>query len=595
MKKNICKKLWLVCSVLCFALFLVECSSEKALKTCDTFEELPDPTNDTLSDWSNVKSGLHISVVDIDTKYPKSVAPEVEDNALIKLTGWKGETVSAQVLVWSKEDTKQIECELSEFKSEEGVLDASIAQARFVRYVMTDVFAEGCGERKPEDYPASLSADMLDNIECMDIQAKSTRPIWITVNIPSTATAGNYKGKLSISAQGKKNKDLEIELAIQDKVLPPASEWNYHLDLWQHPSAVARAQNLELWSDEHFEAMKPLYKMLANAGQKVITANVNKDPWNNQCFDKYEDMIIWTKNSDGSWTYDYTIFDKWITFMMDEIGIKKMINCYSIVPWNNELCYKDETTGEIVTVKADPGTKEFDEMWAPFLSDFAKHLKERGWLEITNMAMDERNPKDMDIAIEMIQKAAPGLGISLADNHRSYHKYPFIKDISVGAEVQVPLEDVEMRRAKELNTTYYVCCAHEFPNVFTFSAPADATYSAWYAIAAGYDGILRWAYNSWVENPLTDSRFRTWPAGDTYVVYPDARSSIRFERLIEGVQDVEKIRILRNELKKDGSEIALAKLEMLNSEIAKFNTISPTESSFIMLNRAKQLIRELSE
>lgn len=595
MEKNIYKKLLLVCSFFCFSLLMTKCSAEKVSKSCDTFEEMADPTNDTLSDWSNVKSGLHISFVDIDTKYPKSVAPNIENKTSVQLLGWKGEVVSAQVLVWSSEETRQIEYEFSAFKSENGTMDAAIAQARFVRYVMTDVFAEGCGERKPEDYPASLSADMLDNIDCMNIPAKTVRPIWVTIRIPEAAVAGEYKGKLSVFSGGKKNKELDIELTVQDRVLPPASEWNYHLDLWQHPSAVARAQNLELWSNEHFEAMKPLYKMLASAGQKVITANVNKDPWNNQCFDKYEDMITWTKNSDGSWTYDYTIFDKWVTFMMDEIGIRKMINCYSIVPWNNELCYKDAASGEIITVKADPGTKEFDAMWGPFLADFAKHLKEKGWLEITNIAMDERSPKDMDIAIEMIQKAAPGLGISLADNHRSYHKYPFIKDISVGAEVQVPIEDIEMRRAKGLNTTYYVCCAHEFPNIFTFSAPADAAYSAWYATAAGYDGLLRWAYNSWVENPLTDSRFRTWPAGDTYVVYPDARSSIRFERLVEGVQDIEKVRILRDEFKKDGSETALAKLEKLNNEVAKFNTITPTEASSKMVNQAKQLLKELSE
>lgn len=64
-------------------------------------------------------------------------------------------------------------------------------------------------------------------------------------------------------------------------------------------------------------------------------------------------------------------------------------------------------------------------------------------------------------------------------------------------------------------------------------------------MAAGYNGSLRWAFNSWVENPLVDSRFRTWPAGDTYIVYPQARGSIRYERLLEGIQDYEKISIVK--------------------------------------------------
>lgn len=81
--------------------------------------------------------------------------------------------------------------------------------------------------------------------------------------------------------------------------------------------------------------------------------------------------------------------------------------------------------------------------------------------------------------------------------------------------------------------------------MFTFSDPAEAVYAGWYTAACGYDGFLRWAYNSWVEEPLTDSRFRTFPAGDTYIVYPGARSSVRFERLVEGIQDAEKISILK--------------------------------------------------
>ena len=60
------------------------------------------------------------------------------------------------------------------------------------------------------------------------------------------------------------------------------------------------------------------------------------------------------------------------------------------------------------------------------------------------------------------------------------------------------------------------------------------------------DGYLRWAYNSWTKNPLADSRFTTWPAGDTYQVYPGPFSSMRFEKLIEGAQDFEKIRYLRS-------------------------------------------------
>lgn len=142
-----------------------------------------------------------------------------------------------------------------------------------------------------------------------------------------------------------------------------------------------------------------------------------------------------------------------------------------------------------------------------------------------------------------------------------FKQYPYIKDMCAGIFGPIERSDIADRRDKGLTTTYYVCCSSGFPNTYTSSAPAEAVYLSWYAAARDYDGFLRWAYNSWVKDPIRDSRFRTWTAGDTYIVYPEGRSSIRFERLVEGIQDWEKIRILRNEAA--GNEEQLRRLEEL--------------------------------
>ena len=223
--------------------------------------------------------------------------------------------------------------------------------------------------------------------------------------------------------------------------------------------------------------------------------------------------------------------------------------------------------------------------------DFCKHLKEKKWLNITNIAMDERSPQDMKGTLELLQKVAPELGVSLADNHKSYKQYPYIKDICLYIEAPFDKADLDYRKQLGLNTTFYVCCGPEFPNTFTFSDPAESIYLAWYAAAMGFDGFLRWTYNSWVENPVIDSRFRTWAAGDTYLVYPGVRSSIRFERLREGIQDFEKIRILRASLSTD-------KLAKLNEEVGKFHipyTYSPDNiPCWEMLHQGKKVLEELS-
>jgi hypothetical protein len=263
-----------------------------------------------------------------------------------------------------------------------------------------------------------------------------------------------------------------------------------------------------------------------------------------------------------------------------------------MAPWNNELYYTDAKSGSMITVKADPGTKEFTEMWSPFLKDFVKHLTENNWLKITNIAMDERPPAMMDEILGLLQKTAPELGVALADNHQSYKKYSYIRDLCVEV-VSVPdSSDLAYRKANGLNTTYYVCCAHKFPNMFTFSDPAESVYAAWYAKANGFDGFLRWAYNSWVENSIIDSRFRTWPSGDTFIVYPEARSSIRFERLIEGIQDFEKITLLISELEQQKTPESEKKLKSLLSVLEQFKASVKPDNMDSMIDDAKKIFSE---
>lgn len=118
---------------------------------------------------------------------------------------------------------------------------------------------------------------------------------------------------------------------------------------------------------------------------------------------------------------------------------------------------------------------------------------------------------------------------------------------------------------------------------------------AWFAAACGYDGMLRWSYNSWPADPVRDSRFTAWPAGDTYLVYPDARSSIRFERLREGIQDYEKIRILRGELASDNTPEGAAKRAELEAAVRPFEMHDVSQPWPELLRKGKETIARLSE
>lgn len=589
------KSLMIACLSVALLITVASCSKNQLLTKCKTYDEATDPSPDRTADWESVEPGLQASIGSIDKHYFRSSVPQMTQQNEWSGTAWRGEKVSAQLVLWSRDSVEQVECAFSEFIGENGLsLPSQIAQARFVRYVITDEFADGCSNRKPEDYAAFLYPDVLDNVGCYHMEGKTARPVWITIRVPANAEPGIYKSTMNLHAHDQNTRSFEFELEVLPPLLPSGTQWEFHLDLWQNPYAVARVHDVELWSEAHWEVLRPVMRMLADAGQKVITASINKKPWAGQTLDSFDSMIVWTKKADGSWAYDYTVFDNWVQFMMG-LGIKKQINCYSMIPWSFEICYFDEESGKEVTVKIEPGSEEYIELWTPFLKDFRSHLEEKGWNKITNIAVDERGGEEMQLVLKLLEDQAPEFGVALADDEKAYKIYrDQIKDLCVSYSAIIDEEDLAYRKSRGYPSTYYVCCMDPFPNTFTFSPPVEAVFLSWYAMAAGFDGFLRWSYCSWVEDPLRDSRFRTWPAGDTYIVYPEARSSIRFERLIEGIQDAEKIRILREVFEKAGTDEAKQKLELLNQTVAQFNILSKPDDTEVLINHGKKILNELS-
>jgi len=576
--------------------FIISCANNK---TVDISREPADPDMYDMAVWEDTEPGIHSGFGSIDVAYSKSIPPKGNITQSIKLHGWKGERVSCKLLVWSVGKEEKVQIETSNLKSDNHKIDKEQTSISVIKYVLTDQFlnenSAACGPRDNDKIPVHLSPDILSGTNNYLSETQGTRPVWISIDIPPDAPAGNYTGTVT-----RKSKsgilDHNIALEVLDKTLPPPAEWHFHLDLWQNPFAVARFHNVELWSKEHIELLRPLLTMLANAGQKCITATLIDKPWgdNKPCYDNFLSMIDWTKRKDGTWDYDYSIFDQYVNLAM-ECGIKKHINCYSMVPINNKFSWYDETTSETIVQELFPGTNNYEDLWRRFLVDFKRHLKEKGWLALTTLALDEREEEEMTNLFRFLKNTAPEFKISMAgfyyeDINPSI--YEFSSNWRDGG--RIPSEAIKTRKEAGLITTYYVACGIPKPNNFTFSPPAESCVEGWIASALGFDGFLRWAANSWPENPLIDSRYIKWPAGDTYMIYPGPLSSVRFERLREGIQDYEKIRILREELAGNTSPEAAAATVKLNDylELINSKTLDNVPATDV-INGGKELIYEI--
>ena len=179
------------------------------------------------------------------------------------------------------------------------------------------------------------------------------------------------------------------------------------------------------------------------------------------------------------------------------------------------------------------------------LIDFAAHLKAKGWMDKTTIAMDERPLRVMQGVIHLIRSVAPEFKISLAGNfHPEIENEIYDYCIAYGQEF--PEDVLARRKAEGKISTYYTCCTEIAPNLFTVSDPQDGLFLGMEMLRRKSDGYLRWAYNSWPENPMTDSRFRAFTSGDTFIAYPLGRSSVRLERLVQGIQEYEKVQVMKN-------------------------------------------------
>ena len=573
------------------AVMLMSLTGMKAQQVSGLYEELPNPVATDASKWTKVTNPI-IAWGSTDVRYNKELPASVTPVAIMNLTAWMGEKVSAQLVISTNRDLKNVSVEVSDILAKNYKISKWNTERGFVRYVMTDELNKdgkgGCGRRPNKaDWDSTLVADVIDHVTpALDIKANTTQPVWVSVKVPrENIIKGMYRGTVTIKEDGKVLKELPLVVNVKNRVLPAPKDWAFHLDLWQNPYAVSRYYNVEPFSQEHFDLMRPIMKRYADAGGKVITASIMHKPWNGQTFDPFESMVTWMKKADGTWWFDYTVFDKWVEFMMS-LGIKKEINCYSMVPWRLSFQYFDQASNQFKYFTGKPGEPAYEEFWMRMLKSFAQHLKEKGWFEITHIAMDERGLKDMLATIEVVRKADPDFKLSLAGSHHKELLEPLNDYCVTMAETFSP-EEIVVRRAKGMTTTYYTCCAEARPNTFTFSPPAEAEYLGWFASKAGVDGYLRWALNSWVEKPLHDSRFTNWAAGDTYILYPDARTSIRFERLIEGIQAYEKIRILRTETDKKGRSKNYGK--QLDKILEAFDPLTLTETSATdVVKKAKQ-------
>lgn len=450
---------------------------------------------------------------------------------------WRNESVHGQFVVWTEAPAANLRASVTPLARDDGIeLPPEAVTTRFVRYVLghTSHKGEVVGKER-------LYGDCLDDAETLDLPRRGFRPVWLTVRVPEGAAPGLYRGTLRLCANKADTLEFPLALTVTSDTLTPPEKWPTFVDLWQSASAVARYHGVKPFSTVHYALMGPYLRELAKIGVRAITAPVVDRAWgqaNN--FDLYASLVRVIRRRDGSWKYDYSLFDECVAFAK-RCGLGPQIHCYTLAGLKSR--YTDEATGERLLEAKD--RKAF---WTAFLKDFEAHVKAKGWLGDVYLALDESEPHVLKEAADLLRAAAPGLKIAMAGNRKpSEYAGVSIDNYSqyIGHLTPDFLAEAKARKAKGMTTSYYICCGPGRPNTFLSSPLCESLWQGIFTAATGIDGLLRWAAFTWPRDPLFDASFGNWHPGDTFLLYPGPRASTRWEMLKDGFELCEKIRLLR--------------------------------------------------
>ena len=154
-----------------------------------------------------------------------------------------------------------------------------------------------------------------------------------------------------------------------------------------------------------------------------------------------------------------------------------------MLPWEDKIYYFDEV-GVLQEQIYPVNSPQWQEIWRDLLTAFVQHLEEKGWFDITYIAIDERPAETLASVLQLIKEHPNQEGnllkISCALNYQSFDHALLeqIADLAIGqphlGDQTVFRQWCEQRRAKGLATSNYNCVG-DYPAMFLYSHPLEVS------------------------------------------------------------------------------------------------------------------------
>lgn len=424
-----------------------------------------------------------------------------------------------------------------------------------------------------------MKADVLLEQTAMEFAPGTPGAVFVELPIPSNAAPGRQEIRVCVyESHGKGGERLAFEkrlgVDVLQAALPEPEKRQFYLDLWQHPSNLARQYGLALWSDAHFAVIRAYAASMVPLGQKAATVILSDAPWRGQsCTENQRNpsdlfeysMAKCTRLEDGGLAFDFSVVDRYVQ-TMQEVGIADEIEVFGLINiWPSNTFDPEETVpGDpepnilIPVVDKTSGLRDYlhhSGEVEQFIAAFYAHCQQMGWLKQLRIAADE--PGDMPRYLKSlgrVQRIGPKFRYKTAINHAEFigQFQDQIDDYAPNLEGSCTQHDVLLHYKRTLANKrflWYVCLFPPHPNTFLQSPLIETRLIGLLTHFLQLDGFLRWSYTTWPAAPLQDIRYGHFSAGDLCLVYPgkDGRPllSLRYMQMRRAAEDFERISMLK--------------------------------------------------
>ena len=431
-----------------------------------------------------------------------------------------------------------------------------------------------------------------------------TNSLWITVDIPADAAAGEHVLSLTINSAGGFVECKSITINVIAATLP---EQKMLVTQWFHCDCIADYYRVAIFSEEHWRLVENFARTAVKNGINTLLTPIFTPPLDTAIgHERPTVQLVGVTVENGKYSFDYSLLDRWID-MCNRVGVKKFEISHLFTQWGAAFAPKIMATvdGEYRRIFGwdTPASEgEYPVFLRTFLPDFLAHMKARGDdSRCIFHISDEPNRDNLEQYMKSRSVVADLLeGYTVMDALSNFEfwekgavKTPVVANNHIRPFINAGVPDL---------WTYY-CCGQSVgvSNRFMAMPGARTRFIGMQFYKYNIVGFLQWGYNFYYNqgsynfvDPYSDSTGQYFaPSGDTYSVYPandgTATESMRIVQFHEALQDVRALELCESLC---GCEATIAAVEKICGEVVFHKCVCDSVTMIAIREKINSMIEK---